>query len=53
MTHAEIEFYMRRGRAERSKAFYAGFRAIKQAVKRAASRLSGAFAYLHQPKVFQ
>ena len=53
MTHAEIEFYMRRGRAERSKAFHAGFRAIKQAAARAVTRVAGGFAYLHQPKAFQ
>jgi hypothetical protein len=53
MTNAEIEFYMRRGRTERSKAFHAGFRAIRQALRRATARLSGGFAYLNQPKAFQ
>jgi hypothetical protein len=53
MTHAEIEFYMRKGRSERSKAFHAGFRALGQALRRATARLSGGFGHLHQPKAFQ
>ena len=53
MTNAEMEFYLRRGRAERSKAFHAGFRAIRQAVARAVTRVTGGFGFLHQPKAFQ
>ena len=53
MTHGEIEFYMRRGRTERSKAFHAGFRAIRRAAARVAGRLTGGFGFLHQPKAFQ
>jgi hypothetical protein len=53
MTNAEIEFYMAKGRSERSKAFYAGFRAIKRALTGVAGRLRGGFAHLHQPKAFQ
>jgi hypothetical protein len=53
MTHREIEFYMRKGRAERAKAFVGGFRALKQALARVANRISGGFAHLHQPKAFQ
>jgi hypothetical protein len=52
MTNAEIEFYMAKGRSERSKAFHAGFRALRQALRRATARLSGGYAYLHQPKAF-
>jgi len=53
MTHAEIEFYVRRGRAERSKAFYAGFRALRYALAGLAARLHAGFGHLHQPKAFR
>jgi hypothetical protein len=53
MTNAEIEFYMAKGRSERSKAFHAGFRAMRRALAGVAGRLRGGLAHLHQPKAFQ
>jgi len=53
MTQAEIDYYLRRGRVERSKAFHAGFRAFGRALARVGARLSGGLGYLHQPKAFQ